>query len=161
MEIDLLANDAATEAAQHKLKRLVQSPDSFFMDVKCPQCQTVNTIFSHVQGVCLCKNCKYLLAVPRGGKTKLAVGTAWRRKGNWAHTHWSLNQWTRNQKLEIVSRFEFADPEVVANRLLHAIKENQIHKSPHQNRLALIWSVSFARYQKLLNIKMHINYQLY
>jgi len=24
----------------------------------------------------------YLLAVPRGGKAKLAVGTAWRRKGN-------------------------------------------------------------------------------
>ena len=54
MEIDLLANDAATEASQHKLKRLVQSPDSFFMDVKCPQCSTVSTIFSHVQGVVLC-----------------------------------------------------------------------------------------------------------
>ena len=30
-------------------------------------------------------SCKFLLAVPRGGKTKLAVGTAWRRKGNWVH----------------------------------------------------------------------------
>merc|ERR1711862_271860 len=43
---------------------------------------TLSTIFSNAQKVCLCTNCKYLLAVPRGGKTKLAVGTAWRRKGN-------------------------------------------------------------------------------
>ena len=28
-------------------------------------------------------SCKFLLCVPRGGKGKLAVGTAWRRKGNW------------------------------------------------------------------------------
>ena len=82
MEIDLLNVNPADEANHHKLKRLVQGPDSFFMDVKCPQCQTVNTIFSHVQNVCTCKNCTFLLAVPRGGKTKLAVGTAWRRKGN-------------------------------------------------------------------------------
>ena len=82
MEIDLLNVDAEADVETHKLKRLVQSPDSFFMDVKCQQCQTVNTLFSHVHSVCLCKNCKCLLAVPRGGKTKLAVGTAWRRKGN-------------------------------------------------------------------------------
>ena len=30
-----------------------------------------------------CFSCKFLLCVPRGGKGKLAVGTAWRRKGNW------------------------------------------------------------------------------
>merc|ERR1712070_293387 len=82
MEIDLLNVDPAEEQNLHKLKRLVQSPDSFFMDVKCPQCQTVNTIFSHIQTVVTCHHCGYLLAVPRGGKTKLAVGTAWRRKGN-------------------------------------------------------------------------------
>ena len=55
MEIDLLNVDAEADAQTHKLKRLVQSPDSFFMDIKCPQCQTINTLFSHVQGVCLCK----------------------------------------------------------------------------------------------------------
>ena len=82
MEIDLLNQDPEHEQGMHKLKKLVKTPDSFFMDVKCPQCHTVNTIFSNAQKVCLCTNCKYLLAVPRGGKTKLAVGTAWRRKGN-------------------------------------------------------------------------------
>ena len=55
MEIDLLNVEAEEEEQKHKLKKLVQAPDSFFMDVKCPQCQTVNTLFSHVQGVCLCK----------------------------------------------------------------------------------------------------------
>ena len=34
-DIDLLHPPAALEAQRHKLKRLVQSPNSFFMDVKC------------------------------------------------------------------------------------------------------------------------------
>jgi hypothetical protein len=38
IEEDLLHPNAATEASHHKLKRLVQSPNSFFMDVKCPGC---------------------------------------------------------------------------------------------------------------------------
>ena len=82
MDIDLLNADPEEEQTQNKLKRLVQSPDAFFMDVKCPQCQNVNTLYSNAQRVCLCNHCKFLLAVPRGGKAKLAVGTAWRRKGN-------------------------------------------------------------------------------
>ena len=35
---DLLNPPAAYEAKLHKLKRLVQKPNSFFMDVKCPGC---------------------------------------------------------------------------------------------------------------------------
>jgi small subunit ribosomal protein S27e len=35
---DLLHPSAAHEAGLNKLKRLVQSPNSFFMDVKCPGC---------------------------------------------------------------------------------------------------------------------------
>ena len=35
---DLLHPDKAQEAKTHKLKRLVQSPNSFFMDVRCPGC---------------------------------------------------------------------------------------------------------------------------
>ena len=100
MEIDLLNQDPEHQQGMHKLKKLVKTPDSFFMDVKCPQCQTVNTIFSNAQKVILCTNCKYLLAVPRGGKTKLAVGTAWRRKGNWGDNSWSsIDEWIRTQKL--------------------------------------------------------------
>ena len=34
-DIDLLHPPAALEQRKHKLKRLVQSPNSFFMDVKC------------------------------------------------------------------------------------------------------------------------------
>ena len=34
-DIDLLNPPASVVKDQHKLKRLVQSPNSFFMDVKC------------------------------------------------------------------------------------------------------------------------------
>jgi hypothetical protein len=37
-EIDLLHPLPSVEASKHKLKRLVQTPNSFFMDVKCPGC---------------------------------------------------------------------------------------------------------------------------
>jgi hypothetical protein len=33
---DLLHPSAAEEKRKHKLKRLVQHPNSYFMDVKCP-----------------------------------------------------------------------------------------------------------------------------
>ncbi|KAH0830474.1 hypothetical protein J3R83DRAFT_1920 [Lanmaoa asiatica] len=36
LAIDLLNPSAEHERRQHKLKRLVQSPNSYFMDVKCP-----------------------------------------------------------------------------------------------------------------------------
>lgn len=36
LAIDLLNPSAEYEKRQHKLKRLVQSPNSYFMDVKCP-----------------------------------------------------------------------------------------------------------------------------
>lgn len=36
LAIDLLHPSAEHEAKQYKLKRLVQSPNSYFMDVKCP-----------------------------------------------------------------------------------------------------------------------------
>jgi hypothetical protein len=41
LERDLLNPDPAAEAKKHKLKRLVQRPNSFFMDVKCPGCYTM------------------------------------------------------------------------------------------------------------------------
>lgn len=46
---DLLNPLPADEKRKHKLKRLVQSPNSFFMDVKCPGCFTITTVFSHAQ----------------------------------------------------------------------------------------------------------------
>ena len=35
---DLLQPSSAAEKKKHKLRRLVQSPNSFFMDVRCPGC---------------------------------------------------------------------------------------------------------------------------
>ena len=37
-DVDLLHPPRELEQRRHKLKRLVQSPNSFFMDVKCPGC---------------------------------------------------------------------------------------------------------------------------
>ena len=65
----------------HKLKRLVQCPDSFFMDVKCKKCAEITTIFSHSQTAVDCGKCTDNLCAPKGGKAKLVLGTAWRRKG--------------------------------------------------------------------------------
>jgi len=36
LAVDLLNPSLEAEKSKHKLKRLVQSPNSFFMDVKCP-----------------------------------------------------------------------------------------------------------------------------
>merc|ERR1712167_349264 len=102
MEIDLLNQDPEFEAGKHKLKKLVKSPDSFFMDVKCPQCHTVNTIFSNAQKVILCTNCKYLLAVPRGGKTARSRYCL-EKKGQLSISASSLDEWIRTQKLECYS----------------------------------------------------------
>eukprot|EP01031_Cornospumella_fuschlensis_P024911 gene24911-30097_t len=49
MPIDLFHPLQAEEKQKHKLKRLIQAPDSFFMDVKCPGCFHISTIFSHAQ----------------------------------------------------------------------------------------------------------------
>ena len=47
MEMDLLNADPSQEEHLHKLKRLVQGPNSFFMDVICKNCGEINTVFSH------------------------------------------------------------------------------------------------------------------
>jgi hypothetical protein len=49
MPKDLFHPSIADEKAKHKLKRLIQAPNSFFMDVKCPGCFHITTIFSHAQ----------------------------------------------------------------------------------------------------------------
>ena len=66
---DLLHPSASEEKRKHKLKRLVQSPNSFFMDVKCPGCFNITTVFSHAQTTVLCT----VLCQPTGGKARLTV----------------------------------------------------------------------------------------
>ena len=80
MEIDLLHPDPRAEERVHKLKRLVQSPNSYFMDVKCSKCMNVQVIFSHAQSAIACDGCDQILCQPTGGKCKLQLGVGWKRK---------------------------------------------------------------------------------
>ena len=54
MEIDLLNVDPIEEEKKNKLKRFVQSPNSYFMDVKCPSCKAITVVFSHSQTIVTC-----------------------------------------------------------------------------------------------------------
>jgi len=82
LAVDLLNPSAASEKQQHKLKRLVQSPNSYFMDVKCPDCLQISTVFSHAQTVVLCNGCGTVLCQPSGGKARLTEGCSFRIKPN-------------------------------------------------------------------------------
>ncbi|WPK25439.1 hypothetical protein PUMCH_002756 [Australozyma saopauloensis] len=77
---DLLHPNAASEAQKHKLKTLVQAPRSYFMDVKCPGCLNITTVFSHAQTAVACDGCATVLCSPTGGKAKLTEGCSFRRK---------------------------------------------------------------------------------
>ncbi|XP_029002318.1 40S ribosomal protein S27-like [Betta splendens] len=77
---DLMHPSLEEERRRHKKKRLVQSPNSYFMDVKCMGCYKITTIFSHVQTVVPCASCSLILCRPRGGKGKLTAGCSFRRK---------------------------------------------------------------------------------
>ncbi|UYV61337.1 RpS27 [Cordylochernes scorpioides] len=68
------------ERRKCKLKRLVQFPNSFFMDVKCPGCYKITTVFSHAQTVVLCVGCNTVLCQPTGGKARLTEGCSFRKK---------------------------------------------------------------------------------
>ncbi|GAA0142781.1 ribosomal protein [Lithospermum erythrorhizon] len=81
-DIDLLNPPADIEKRKHKLKRLVPSPNSFFMDVKCQGCFNITTVFSHSQTVVVCGNCQSVLCQPTGGRARLTEGCSFRRKGD-------------------------------------------------------------------------------
>ncbi|KAL3347418.1 hypothetical protein AABB24_021205, partial [Solanum stoloniferum] len=81
-DVDLLNPSAEQEKRKHKLKRLVQSPNSFFMDVKCQGCFNITTVFSHSQTVVVCGNCQTVLCQPTGGRARLTEGCSFRRKGD-------------------------------------------------------------------------------
>ncbi|KAJ9623913.1 40S ribosomal protein S27 [Taxawa tesnikishii (nom. ined.)] len=80
LAVDLLNPSPAAEARKHKLKTLVPGPRSFFMDVKCPGCFTITTVFSHAQTVVVCAGCSTVLCQPTGGKARLTEGCSFRRK---------------------------------------------------------------------------------
>ncbi|CAF1004371.1 unnamed protein product [Brachionus calyciflorus] len=77
---DLLNPTPQEEKHKHKLKRLVQSPNSYFMDVKCPTCLKISTVFSHAQSVVMCPGCNMVISTPTGGKARITSGCSFRRK---------------------------------------------------------------------------------
>ena len=82
IENDLLHPTIAQEKRTHKKKRLVQSPNSYFMDVKCPGCMGITTVFSHAHTVVLCTSCNTVLCTPTGGRAKLSEGCSFRKKSD-------------------------------------------------------------------------------
>ncbi|CAG9567988.1 unnamed protein product [Danaus chrysippus] len=74
LAIDLLHPSPASERRKHKLKRLVPHPNSYFMDVKCPGCYKITTVFSHAQRVVVCAGCSTILCQPTGGRARLTEG---------------------------------------------------------------------------------------
>lgn len=55
----------------------------YFMDVKCPGCFAITTVFSHAHSVVMCASCSQVLAQPTGGKARLTEGCSFRRKVSW------------------------------------------------------------------------------
>merc|ERR1711993_152375 len=80
---DLLHPSLEEEKRKCKLKRLVQSPNSYFMDVKCPGCYKITTVFSHAQTVVKCDGCSAVLCQPTGGKARLTEGCSFRKKAHY------------------------------------------------------------------------------
>ncbi|KAM5301045.1 small ribosomal subunit protein eS27-like [Glossophaga mutica] len=77
---DLLYSSLEEEKKKHKMKQVVQSPNSYFVDVKCPSCYKITTVFSHTQTVVLCVGCSTVLCHLTGGKVRLTEGYLFRRK---------------------------------------------------------------------------------
>ncbi|KAG0031139.1 40S ribosomal protein S27 [Podila clonocystis] len=80
LAIDLLHPSPAAEAQTHKLKRVVQSPSSFYMDVKCSGCHSITPLFSHADTVVSCPKCSAVLSQPTGGLARLSEGVSFRKK---------------------------------------------------------------------------------
>uniref|UniRef100_A0A8D2DPU2 40S ribosomal protein S27-like n=1 Tax=Sciurus vulgaris TaxID=55149 RepID=A0A8D2DPU2_SCIVU len=77
---DLLHPYPEQEKRKHKKKHPVQIPNSYFMDVKCPGCSKITTLFSHAKRVVLCVGYSTVLCQPTGGKARLTEGCSFRRK---------------------------------------------------------------------------------
>ncbi|KAM7116626.1 small ribosomal subunit protein eS27-like [Molossus nigricans] len=77
---DLLHLFLEEEKKKHKKKWLVQSPNPYFMDAKCPGCYKITMAFSHAQTVVLCVGCSTVLCQLTGGKARLTEGCFFRRK---------------------------------------------------------------------------------
>ncbi|KAM4870004.1 small ribosomal subunit protein eS27-like [Urocitellus parryii] len=77
---DLLHSCPEEEKRKHWKKHLVQSPNSYFMYMKCPECYKITTVFSHARTVILCVDCSTVFCELTGGKARLTEGCSFRRK---------------------------------------------------------------------------------
>lgn len=50
------------------------------MDVRCPSCFQITTVFSHSTSVVVCAGCALMLSQPTGGKCRLTDGCSFRKK---------------------------------------------------------------------------------
>ncbi|KAJ3425792.1 guanine nucleotide-binding protein subunit alpha [Anaeramoeba flamelloides] len=69
-ERDLLNIDLEDEDKKHKMKRIVPTPNSYFLDVQCSRCSMISIVFSHSQTIFKCPKCQTVLARPSGGNKK-------------------------------------------------------------------------------------------
>ena len=82
-DADLSYPTVRSERMKHKRARLVQGPNSFFMDVKCPSCFAITTVYSHATSQVTCTGCSTVLARSTGGKAKLTDGCSFRKKAEY------------------------------------------------------------------------------
>ncbi|XP_052594324.1 40S ribosomal protein S27-like [Peromyscus californicus insignis] len=75
-----LLHSSPEEKRKHKKNHLVQSPHSCFLDVECPGCYKITTVFSHAQTVVLCVSCSTVLSQPMGCKASVTEGSSFWRK---------------------------------------------------------------------------------
>ncbi|KAJ6234432.1 guanine nucleotide-binding protein subunit alpha [Anaeramoeba flamelloides] len=71
-ERDLLNIDLEDEDKKHKMKRIVPTPNSYFLDVQCSRCSMISIVFSHSQTIFKCPKCQTVLARPSGGKATIS-----------------------------------------------------------------------------------------
>ncbi|XP_059757558.1 small ribosomal subunit protein eS27-like [Balaenoptera ricei] len=69
-----LLHPSPRKKRKHKKKCLVQSPNSYFINVKCPGCYKITTVFSHARTAVLCVGCSTVLCQPARGKARLTGG---------------------------------------------------------------------------------------
>merc|ERR1712141_932790 len=72
MEYDLLNVPDHVEQKRHKLKRTVQAPNSYFMNVRSSDNSGMAVVFSHSQTPIYCPSTDKVLAKVTGGKAMLA-----------------------------------------------------------------------------------------
>ena len=82
---DLAYPNIKEERQKHKKRRLVQGPNAYFMDVRCPKCSAIATVYSHAtsQVECISDKCKVIVSNPTGGKAKLTSGCSFRKKADY------------------------------------------------------------------------------